>query len=75
MLTKFVVLYVLTSHSHTWFFFYFGELHVTFHYTSYYSFLWLWLYVCSSLLFVAVLVAMQKMHVEIECVYWINRLL
>jgi hypothetical protein len=44
-------------------------------YELYYSFLWLWLYVCSSLLFVAVLVAMQKMHVEIECVYWINRLL
>jgi len=27
------------------FFFYFGELHATFHYTSYYSFLWLWHYV------------------------------
>ena len=31
-------------------FFYFGELHATFHYTSYYSFVWLWHYVCSSLL-------------------------
>jgi len=73
MLTKFVVLYGLTSHWHTWVFFILAScmrlstIRAIIHSYGY--------GIMFILTFVAVLVVMQKMHVEIECVYLINRLL
>lgn len=70
MLTKFctVCSHMSLGIGHTGFLVWCCKLHATFLHTSYYSFAWH--FVCSSFCnFVGVLVAMQKMHAKIECVF------
>jgi len=72
MLTKFVVPYVLTSHWWGFFFILASYMRLSTIRAIIHSYGYGIMFI---LTFVAVLVVMQKMHVEIECVYLINRLL